>query len=162
MGYQKVYPTISLLRIVEKYIDEAHGFMSEKNRYNYMQFAKADKVSSGNSLDSNNNYYLFLNKNGANLSISGWNKLIRKILLECGLKVDRNKKKHNLNHRFRHGYAIFLKKYLQLSELDLMFKLRHASTDTVKIYTKPDDNEIYEANKNATESMYNLIPTLKY
>lgn len=161
-GFQRVYPTIALLRLIEQYIEEAHGVMSTRNRQNYLKFAKADKVSKGDNLSSNDNYYLFLNKNGSNLSSSGWNKIIRQIFLDCGLRIDNSKKKHNLNHRFRHGYAMFLKKHLKLTDLDIMFSLRHSSPDTVKIYTKPDDNDIYKANKEATESMYTLVPALQY
>lgn len=162
VGYQKVYPTIALLRRIEQYIEETTGVMSPQRRQNYEKNAVADKVTDGENLDSKDNYYLIINKNGTNLGIGGWNKVIRRIFLECGLKVDVKVRKHNLNHRFRHGYAMFLKRYQKASPTDLMYALRHADLSNVLVYSKPDDDEMYEANKSATESMYNMLPNLRY
>ncbi|MNF09215.1 hypothetical protein D3C80_2098270 [compost metagenome] len=78
-----------------------------------------------------------------------------------GLTVDIDIRKNNLNHRFRHGYAMFLKKYQNISELDLMYALRHSGLSAVACYFNPDEDDIYEANSRATKSMFELIPELQ-
>ncbi|MGE5626718.1 MAG: tyrosine-type recombinase/integrase [Solirubrobacterales bacterium] len=160
VGYEVAKPTISLLSIIEEYISNEHGHMTTRRRKNYLAYSKADMVTDGKNL-SGDNYYLFLNKNGAPLAKSGWNKIIRVIFLKTGLKVDKKERKHNLNHRFRHGYAMYLKKYHNYKEVDLMHALRHKSILSVAIYFRPDDDDLYEANKQSTEGMYKLIPELR-
>lgn len=159
IGYQFVYPSIILLSKLEQYIQDVHGDMSIRNRINYVNSAKADKVSDNECLEGEN-YYVFLNKNAKPLNISGWNKTLRNIFQKSGLVVDTGVRKHNLNHRFRHGYAMFLKKHKKATEIDLMYALRHKSPESVVAYFRPDDDDIYKANEEALISMMDICPLL--
>lgn len=156
---QFVTPTISLLIMIEKYIEETHGALSEKNRENYLASA-ADFIDENNNYLEKGNFYIFLNKNGEPLSKSGWNKILRTIFLSVGLTIDNNIRKHNLSHRFRHGYAMYLVKYKKYTELELKVALRHKSITSVQVYFNPTESDRYEANKNASEVLYNLFPEL--
>lgn len=52
------------------------------------------------------NHYLFMNTTGDRLTIANWNNILRKYFDKAGIKRDRIVKHSNLNHRFRHSYAI--------------------------------------------------------
>lgn len=159
IGYQKVNPSMDLLMSIEEYIEDMFSSFSDKRRENYCKFSVADKVTVGEFLEGDN-YYIFINKNGTPLHKSGWNKTLREIFLKSGLKLDRSKRKHNLSHRFRHGYAMFLKKYKGFGTEDIMYALRHSKPETVAIYFRPDDDDIYKANTDAVLSMYEICPAL--
>lgn len=159
-GYQKVYPTKLLMLKIDEYLENIYSNFTQITQKNYENYAKADIVGKGECLEGDN-YYLFINKNGKRLHKSGWNKVMRQILLESGLKLDKNIRKHNLNHRFRHGYAMFLRQYKSLSEVDLMYALRHRSLGSVAIYFRPTDEDLYIANEEAVLSMYEVCPLLK-
>ncbi|HFK1659758.1 TPA: tyrosine-type recombinase/integrase [Bacillus cereus] len=162
VGYQEIYPSISLLLKLDEYIATAHEKMSFKNRENYLGKSVADKVDFNSVLGGNDNFYIFLSKNGTPLTKTGWNKTLRKIFKKAGLHIDIYEREHNLSHRFRHGYAMFLKKYQNADELDLKYALRHKSIASVECYFRPDTEDVLEANQKATESMFSLVPELYY
>lgn len=160
IGYQKVYPTKLLMLKIDQYLENIYSNFTQITQKNYENYDKADIVGDGECLEGYN-YYLFINKDGKRLHKSGWNKVIRQVLLESGLKLDKNIRKHNLNHRFRHGYAMFLRQYKGLSEQDLMFALRHKSLESVGAYFRPTDEDLYIANEKAVLSMYEVCSLLK-
>lgn len=158
-GYQIVKPTYKVLDFINQYIDMEHGEMSKVKRKNYYNSAKADKVSDGTMLEGEN-YYLFLNKNGSCLHTDGWNKILRNIFQRAGCVVDKGVREHNLNHRFRHGFAMNRVKegigYLQLAG-----DLRHSSISSVMWYFRPTEEDVYNANKEGAENMLNEFSALK-
>jgi site-specific recombinase XerD len=155
VGYQIILPSVTLMDSLFYYIDDTHGDMSKVTRKNYFKYAKADKVTEGVDLEGDN-YYLFLNKNGAALSISGWNKTVRKIFEKAGLKLDRKTKKHNLNHRFRHGMAMKLVKN-GATPYDVLNALRHQSLSSTMCYFRPTEEDMYNANTFASKAMIDKI-----
>ncbi|WP_372631892.1 tyrosine-type recombinase/integrase [Cohnella sp.] len=160
-GFQNIYPSIDLIERIEQYIEQTHGRMSKTKRANYLSSARADNVTNLDSVESEDNYYIFLNKNGTSLSIDGWNKVLRGIFTKCGLKIDRNVRRNNLSHRFRHGYAMFLIKYQNASHLDVMHALRQTSLQSVLYYFRPTIEDKYKANQDSTNYMHRIIPELK-
>lgn len=156
---QFVTPTISLHLLIEKYIEETHGDLSIKTRQNYINSA-ADLIDKDNAYLEKGNFYIFLNKNGEPLSQSGWNKILRNIFIATDIKIDNETRKHNLSHRFRHGYAMYLVKYRKYTRTQLKEALRHKSESTVDIYYNPTIEDKYEANKDASEVLYKLFPEL--
>lgn len=155
---QYVYPKIAIMVLIDKYIEEIHGNLSDKNRENYSS-AVADIIDENNFTEENN-YYIFLNKNAEPLSQSGWNKILREIFIKSGLNIDFGKRKNNLSHRFRHGYAMYLVKYRNYTPLQLKDALRHQSISTVMIYYNPTEEDIYEVNKEASDTLYEIFPEL--
>lgn len=155
---QYVYPKIAIMVLIDKYIEEVHGNLSDKNRRNYST-AIADIIDESKFADENN-YYIFLNKNAEPLSKSGWNKILREIFNKVGVNIDFGKRKNNLSHRFRHGYAMYLVKYRNYTPLQLKDALRHKSISTVMIYYNPTEEDIYEVNKEAADTLYEIFPGL--
>ncbi|WP_102401001.1 tyrosine-type recombinase/integrase [Haloimpatiens massiliensis] len=158
IGYQVILPTEDTMDKLFYYIDEAHGIMSKVNRNNYFKYAKSDKVTNGEDLEGDN-YYVFLNKNGAALSISGWNKILRAIFVKAGLKLDRNSKRNNLNHRFRHGFAMKLIKN-GATALDVASALRHKGISSVMCYFRPTEKDMFDANNYASQTARNDLQVL--
>lgn len=160
IGYQFVKPTYRLLDIINEYIDIAHGEMSQIKRKNYLNYAKADKVTDGKMLEGEN-FYLFLNKNGHSLHSDGWNKILRDIYKKIGCVVDSKIREHNLNHRLRHGFGMRRvgegANVLQLAE-----DLRHSGISTVQCYFRPTEEDVYNANKEGAENMIKAFPALNH
>lgn len=161
LEYQIVRPSFNLILKIESYIEKIHGKMSKIKRENYLRLARADKVTNTNQLERDNNYYIFLNKNGTPLRQSGWNDRLREIFVKAGLSTDKINKKNNLNHRFRHGFAMFLKKNLNATPLDLMGALRHSNLSSVAYYFNPTEEDLYEANEKTMISIHKAIPELR-
>jgi len=159
VGYQFVKPKYDLLDKIEQYIDIIHGDMSKTNRRNYIE-SKADKVSDVKTLEGDNNYYLFLNKNGRALRSGGWNRVLRVIYKKAGCKLDKNVRKHNLNHRMRHGYAVRRQKEEGASILQLAEGLRHSNISSVMCYLRPTEEDVYNANSMGAEKMMSDNPNL--
>jgi len=110
--------------------------------------SKADRVTN-KKLPTGDNYYIFLNKNGTSLSASGWNGVLRQLFEEVGLGLDKEKREHNLSHRFRHGFAMcFIHQLNDEEKKDkvgiqkLQKLMRHKSILSTMIYYNPDDEEI--------------------
>ena len=156
---QYVYPAMSIIVLIQNYIDEVHSGLSPKNRTNYFA-TEADLIYQSKTTIENGNHYIFLNKNGKPLSQSGWNKILREIYLKVGLSLDTNKRKNNLSHRLRHGYAMFLVKYRKYTVFQLKDALRHASISTVQIYYNLTEDEIYDLNKETADALLELMPEL--
>lgn len=151
-GYEIVKPSKSVIRKLEKYIDNEHGDMSDKKRVNYFNGAKADEVEDDDYLEQGN-FYVFLNKNGSKLNISGWNKILRGIYKEVGIKVDKDKRENNLNHRFRHGFAMRRIKEDKVDIYQLAQDLRHKGLSSLMCYFNPEEEDIYRVNESIAEDV---------
>lgn len=154
IGYQTVIITNNLFSLIESYLNEFH--FSEKDSFNanYSIYNTADSTS------NDDNFYLFINSKGIPLTANLWNKTLRKIFIECGLNVDINIRRNNLNHRFRHGYAMFMVKYNHVDNLKLMKLLRHKSISSVEKYYRPTDEDIIMMKNTLVKSIYDVIPQL--
>ncbi|AET66618.1 site-specific recombinase XerD [Desulfosporosinus orientis DSM 765] len=158
-GYQTIKPKLLLINKIQEYIDISHGKMSSKKRANYLCKAKADKVTNGASLEGDN-YYLFLNKDGKPLAQDGWNKILRDIFNKTGIDIDEGVRKHNLSHRFRHGFAMkIIKEGAEIFEVAKA--LRHSNVASVMCYFRPTEEDVYDANKMGAEAMIKQIPELE-
>lgn len=138
IGYQTVYISPYLFELIKKYMDESRSIFNVTDKVidNIMNFAKADSVE-GND----NNQYIFLNKNGYPLSSSGWNKQLKEIFIANNLSVDKEVKKNNLSHRFRHGYAMYLIDEEKRSIEYVKDKMRHSSINSTLVYYNPREEE---------------------
>lgn len=142
-GYQVISLPSEIMSLIKEYINESRDIfnLSEIAINNMNNYAKADSVY------GKENYYLFLSKNYMPLSQAGWNKIMKELFRECNIMLDSGKKENNLNHRFRHGYAMFLVKKLNVEILELQQELRHRSLASTRIYYNPTDDEILEKSK---------------
>ena len=84
---------------------------------------------------------------------------MRSIFIAAGLEVDTGTKKHNLNHRFRHGFAM---KFVNagMGELELKEQLRHASLDSVACYYRPTTSDIIRTKIKFEDAFIAAVPEL--
>lgn len=71
----------------------------------------ADTVNK--SYERGDNHYIFINQYGWPLSQQAWNKRLKQYFIAAHIPIDIDVRKDNLNHRFRHGCAIY---YLRLAD----------------------------------------------
>lgn len=136
IGYQTIIIGEDLAMELLEYINTAHDSDDERYMKRKDQFATADSVPFGNP-DIRHNYYVFLNTLGRPLSENLWNKNLRVIFRKAGLAVDEGVRKNNLNHRLRHGYAMYLSNTLHLPDFDVKTLMRHKNLSTTAIYHNP-------------------------
>lgn len=159
-GYQFVVVDRNLFSLIDEYIEEAHTVAIKKSPERYYARTVADRVRSANKGEEPN-YYVFINSLGTPLSISSWNVIMRDIFKACGIHVDRSKRKDNLNHRFRHGFAMFNILYRHCNEAEVADLLRHKNLGSVMRYFNPTISQQIALKTMATEDMYEAIPELR-
>lgn len=143
LGYQVINLTPSMMELLLQYIEETffNPFISAVLESNLKNKNKADKITDREDVE--NNYYIFVSKNFTPLSSSGWNKIIKSIFEQVGVPVDKHNKQTNLNHKFRHGYAMFIVNNVihkmddGVGKVILQDMLRHKNESTVSIYYNP-------------------------
>jgi integrase len=142
-GKQIINITYETYTLIQEYIDETTSSfsMSDKVYDNYIKKNIADKVS---RVDIERNAYLFISKNYTPIVGGSWNKIMKNIFQEVGLQLDENKKKDNLNHRFRHGFAMYKVLIEKHRELGLARVLRHSSTSSVEVYFNPTEDDLID------------------
>jgi len=159
-GYQYVVIPQDLFDLIDKYIEEFHNMAREssaKNRYFSKSIADSVKyVDSGTE-----NYYIFLNTIGSPLHSHSWNEVLRSIFTELDIPLDKEKRKHNLNHRFRHGFAMFNVQHLNCKEVELADRMRHKSILSVYKYYRPTVSDQIKLKTDFANSLYEMIPELR-
>jgi len=149
-GYFIIKPKRTTLSKINRYLQQVSlPYLSKKCSEKYLENAKADTVGDGSNLEGDN-YYIFLNSHGTPLTFNGWNKILREIFEEVGLIVDKETREHNLNNRFRHGFAMKLRKGGK-SALEIKEALRNHSISSVACYFRPTEEDMYDANEYGTE-----------
>jgi len=155
LGYQIAGISNELYDLIGEYIEEEHIKARKSHQKNY------DKYTITDSISGNENFYIFLNSLGKPISINTWNSIIREIFIKCNIPVDYNVKKHNINHRFRHGFAMFQIQYMKRKELELMVLMRHSSLSSVTKYYCPTIHDQIELKNQFIENLYDVLPELK-
>lgn len=157
-GYQIVSISSSLMDLINDYVNEFHMGSTEKFQDNYSTKNIADIVTK--KYCDSNNFYLFINSIGKPLSVNLWNIMLRKIFSKANIDIDKRKRENNLNHRFRHGFAMFLVKYKHKEAHEVMELLRQRNINSVLYYYNPTDEDIIQMKEDITNSIYELIPEL--
>lgn len=159
-GYQKVIININLYDKLSEYINENHCDIKDKFLNNYNKFTIADRVDISDEYDEDN-FYVFINSVAKPLSSNLWNQTLREIFTKSEIKTDKHKRENNLNHRFRHGFAMFMVQYKNIKAFDLKILMRHRSIHSVFTYYKPTDDDISKLKNDFAESLYDIIPDLQ-
>lgn len=120
-----------------EYIEDwiMNPFISEKLRNNLLEKNRADKVT--NREDIEINHYIFISKNYTPIAMSSWNLIVREIFKKLGIPLDVEGRETNLNHKFRHGFAMYKIYFEGYDEIRLMNALRHSDSHTVAKYFNP-------------------------
>ncbi len=158
-GYQIVVVPEDLYKITNDYIEEAHLKARENKSDNYYKYTKADRVRKDESFEDIN-YYIFINTQGTPLSVISWNVILRNIFVACGISIDKKTRENNLNHRFRHGFAMFNVQYLNCKAIELQARLRHKTLHSVSCYFKPTIEDAIKIKTDFTESLADVIPEI--
>lgn len=147
IGYQAVAITVEMAMLIQKYIEETRNpfIMSEITTYNLLTKNVAHKVTNREDIESNS--YIIISKNYTPITATAWNDIIKRIFRKLNLEIDKGKKVHNLNHRFRHGFAMFKIHYENYDIVRLGSALRHSGTSTVHIYFQPTEQDKQEMAK---------------
>lgn len=161
-GYQFVVVPPDLYDLINDYIETYHSEARSNTRKTsrYYKRTQADRVrleEPGEDI----NYYIFLNSIGTPLRTSDWNKQLRKAFESVGIAVDIKEKKHGLNHRFRHGFAMFNVQYMGVKEVPLANLLRHHGTSSVMCYYRPTISDQIKLKTDFVNSLYDIIPELR-
>ena len=77
--------------------------------------------------------------------------------MNCGIAIDIESKKINLNHRLRHGYAMNLKQNLNMDPLFIKKKMRQRSLSSTEKYFNPTDEDIIAENSKIIDSINEII-----
>lgn len=156
VGYQTVVISSHLADKLIDYINTYHYPHNRNFESNYSKYTIADSIDE----NTQDNFYIFINSLGKPLSANLWNKKLRTIFTEAGVSVDKGGRHTNLNHRFRHGFAMFMVKYKHIDIYDLQILLRHRSPSSVQKYYRPTDEDIIELKSEFIDSVYDIIPEL--
>ncbi len=160
-GFQKIVLDETLYQLLNKYIYESHGHASEKWAQIYDQKSLADRVCAEEPFMEKNRY-VFISCFGRPLRSDSWSRRLRVIFEDVGIMTDLHVRKHNLSHRFRHGFAMYQVQYMNRKELELMHLMRHSSLKSVEIYFKPTMKDQLKLKQEFEESLMTSIPSLKY
>lgn len=155
MGYEIVPVSESLYRALNDYIDD---FLDTADNDGYIDNFEADSVIKNKH--KRKNYYIYSNKKHERLSNKNWNEKLRRIFIAVGILLDNDKRKHNLNHRFRHGFAMFHVQYRHIDVLQLSKLMRHRSLASTMVYYRPTETDEYNLKTDFTQSLYENIKIL--
>jgi integrase/recombinase XerD len=158
-GYQKVIITYDIYELINNYIDKHHSKIRKNKNNKYENNVVADKIVRNKYIDKN--YYIFMNSIGSILSNQSWNKYIKKIFRKANLSIDKGIKENNLNHRFRHGFAMFHVKHKNTSLIKLQKLMRHASVSSTMVYFNFTSQDEADIKNDFVNELYDLIPSLK-
>lgn len=158
-GFQKIIITYDVFELINIYIEDAHSSARYKNESRYKNGASADKTKKEKY--ETENYYVFINSLGSVLSEQIWNKYIKSIFNKAGIPIDSKSKKTNLNHRFRHGFAMFHVQYHKTPLLVLQKLMRHASISSTMVYYNPTEADEAAIKNEFVNELYDLIPELR-
>lgn len=157
VGYQKQQLTKGVVKLLEEYIEEERQKIIDKKAERFKECSLADKVTEDWYGD---NSYIFLNTLGRPLSQDLWNRRLRKILDESGISTDIAKRENNLNHKFRHGFAMYQiqKRGMKIAQLQKL--MRHQSIQSTKVYYNPTEDDQLKLLEGFEESLLEDIPEL--
>lgn len=158
-GYQTVPIDLELVDLINDYIEESHIGAREAKNDNYYKYSLADRIRETIKYEDDN-YYVFINKLGKPLSYQSWKGIIRDIFIKSNMPIDSEKRKNNINHRFRHGFAMYLVKYLNCEPLELSKRMRHKSLSSTEKYYNPTTSDIIEKKNEISNHLYSIIPEL--
>ena len=164
-GYQKIVIDKDLADLINDYIESAHSkaTSTKTSKARYESKTKADRVTpKANPYDNDENYYVFLNDLGTPLHQDVWNKTLRSIYEECDIPLDKGKRKHNLNHRLRHGFAMFHVQYLGTKQVVLSKELRHSNINSSNPYTKMTLTDQIELKTAFSDKLHEIVPLLSF
>lgn len=136
VGFQEVFITETLYHNIIEYLEDSQQLFAGQSSFSN---CRADSVE-----DTDENRYVFANAKGRRLTASLWGRRLRAIFAASGVHVDEGVRKTNLNHRLRHGYAMFLIRDAGLSSLEVKVLMRHRSLRSTEVYSRPTEKDVHD------------------
>ena len=149
VGYQLVFISEDLYFEILDYAERAHSAAASKPGYALSIADTADREEE--------NHYLFLSSRGTALTANLWDKRQRAYFRAVGIPVDEGVRKNNLNHRLRHGYAMFLTRDLGLDEFTVKTLMRHKSFASTEVYLRATADDIHMMYKVAIGGLHRRL-----
>lgn len=161
VGFQTVPITKTIYDMLVRYIDETTSpfELSSLALRNSTTKRLADRVTERFAED---NFYVFISKNYTPITVGGWNEILRNIYMEVGISIDRGKKENNLNHKLRHGFAMFRICKFGYNRQELRAALRHRSESSVEYYYNPTEDDLRRMNIQGNELLEKAGINMKY
>lgn len=150
-GYQKVYISADLYYAIADYVE------ATRERFSEQQLASAAADSVGGKWSMEGNQYVFLNTKGGRLTADLWNKRLRGYFRQAGIHVDEGRRRTNLNHRLRHGFAMMLKRDLGVDDFTAKILMRHRSLRSIQPYLLPSDEDVRHMYRVVTSGLRELL-----
>lgn len=168
-----------------KYDDYSHYYLTESGKFveafilfikntrewamknkpeNYKQ-SEADIVDPESFKEKglDKNHYIFLNSQGKPLSAQTWAKRLRTYFFVAEIKVDKDRRKNNLSHRFRHGFAMMHAKFMDppVPAHVLQKMMHHKYISSTMVYYNPTPEEELEQKTKLQNKVFDENPELK-
>lgn len=109
------------------------------------------------------NHYIFLNRLGRRLSGQLWGCTLKEFFIQADIPIDKGKKRNNLSHRFRHGFAMmrahFMDPPVPVQVLQKM--MHHHRISSTMIYYNLTDEEKFKLQSQLQERLYESFPEFK-
>lgn len=139
-GYQEVMLREDVYEEIIDYFDLCTAKFHKKG----LKPAVADNVYD----DGEENYYIFNNvhKNSP-LAYKALCDYTRKMFIALGIPVDTGSREHNLLHRFRHGFCMYLLFVKKMPAEQVIIFSRHASINSLLPYMNPTGEMLEELYK---------------
>ena len=183
IGFQIVYLQRETARTLADYITATHDFLPPRSRADKAAFRRrketykkntvADTVSDyirsdfvrkemklsplGQRSIDGKNHYLFLNSSFGPLKDTHWNGLLKEVMIDEHIGVDFGRKKFGLNHRFRHGFAIYLLRDMKMEPHEVMKYMRQHSIESIEPYVKLTAEDVLNLRNKHTKEMFDMI-----
>lgn len=166
--YSTIVLTESMYQMLLHYIDTTSSLAAESHPKGYEK-SIADIVSAKEASIQgiDENHYIFLNSQGKPLTDQTWNNKEIEYFKELDIEIDENVKENGLNHRWRHGTAMFLLyRYVKpdgtrLTLTDVQHYLRHENITTTQRYINHTMYEQAMIKTEFQESLFKSAPELK-
>lgn len=158
-GFETVVLPDELYDKLSDYINNVHMEARQMNEARYWANVRADRVPEEVN-EEEPNFYIFLNKKNRILTQRTWNNTIKEIFEKCDIQVDVGRKRNNLNHRFRHGFAMMLSES-GYSSIDIKTAMRHKSISSTAVYHRPTIEDSIKMKDNFIDYLHNKISTLQ-
>lgn len=140
-GYQEVLLREDVYNEIMDYFDLCMGKFHRRG----LKPAPADNVKD----DGEENYYIFNNAHkNTPLDYKTLCEYTRKMFKALGIPVDTGSREHNLLHRFRHGFCMYLLFVKKMPAEQVIIFSRHASINSLLPYMNPTEEmleELYHA-----------------
>lgn len=158
--HQKVLLSMQFYEKIAVFIENTS---KELEKRKIRERSVADTISS--KYEKGENHYIFVNKYGRPLTQAAWNFRLKQYFIAAKLPIDTGVKRDNLNHRFRHGCAMyylrFAEKGQRMTVEQVGHLLRHTTMSSVYSYLNMTLDDEFMLKQRFQDDLLKEIPNLE-